>query len=49
MQLLADTMEVAAIIKRDVPDLLNIQCVCHKLALACADACRDLSYIIQES
>ena len=36
---------MAAIIKRDVPDLINIHCVCHRLALACADATKELSYI----
>lgn len=36
---------MAAIIKRDVPDLINIHCVCHRLALACADAAKELSYI----
>lgn len=36
---------MAAIIKRDVPDLINIHCVCHRLALACADASKELSYI----
>ena len=36
---------MAANIKRDVPDLINIHCVCHRLALACADASKELSYI----
>lgn len=36
---------MAAIIKRDVPDLINIHCVCHRLALACAVASKELSYI----
>lgn len=36
---------MAAILKRDVPDLINIHCVCHRLALAHADASKELSYI----
>ena len=36
---------MAAIVKRDVPDLINIHCVCHRLALACADASKELKYI----
>ena len=36
---------MAAILKRDVPDLINIHCVCHRLALACADASKELKYI----
>lgn len=36
---------MAAIIKKDVPDIINIHCVCHRLALACADASKDLKYI----
>ena len=36
---------MAAILKRDVPDLINIHCVCHRLALARADASKELSYI----
>ena len=36
---------MAAIIKREVPDLINIHCVCHRLALACADASKELNYI----
>ena len=35
---------MAAIIKRDVPDLINIHCVCHRLALARADASKELNY-----
>ena len=36
---------MAAIIKREVPDLINIHCVCHRLPLACADASKELNYI----
>lgn len=36
---------MAAIIKREVPDLINIHCVCHSLALVCADASKELNYI----
>ena len=36
---------MAAIIKREVPDLINIHCVCHRLVLACADASKELNYI----
>ena len=36
---------MAAIVKKDVPDLINIHCVCHRLALACADASKELKYI----
>jgi len=34
---------MVAIIKREVPDLINIHCVCHRLALACADASKELN------
>ena len=36
---------MAAIIKREVPDLINTRCVCHRLALACAHASKELNYI----
>ena len=39
------SIAMAAIIKRDVPDLINIHCVCHRLALACAAASKELNYI----
>lgn len=34
-----------AIMKKDVPDVLNIHCLCHRIALARKDASKELSYI----
>lgn len=36
---------LAAKLKRDCPQMINIHCVCHKLALACVDADQDLKYV----
>ena len=36
---------VAAKLKREAKMLLNVFCICHRLALACGDANDDISYI----
>ena len=36
---------VAAKLKREAKMLLNVHCICHRLALACGDANDDISYI----
>ena len=36
---------LAAKLRRDCPDMINLHCVCHKLALACADADQELKYV----
>ena len=38
---------VAAKLKADNPTLVNIHCVCHKLALACTDTVAELKFIKQ--
>ncbi|XP_068712958.1 zinc finger protein 862-like [Montipora foliosa] len=37
--------ELAAKIKRDCPHMINLHCVCHKLALACVQADQGLKYV----
>ena len=36
---------VAAKLKREAKLLLNVHCICHRLALACGDANDQISYI----
>ena len=36
---------LAAKLKRDCRHVINIHCVCHRLALACVDAERELKYV----
>ena len=36
---------VAAKLKAIVPSVIVVHCVCHRLALACADSNQELSYI----
>lgn len=36
---------LAAKLKRDCPHMINLHCVCHKLALACVDADQALKYV----
>lgn len=36
---------LAAKLRQDCPDMINLHCVCHKLALACADADQELKYV----
>ncbi|KAL9977260.1 hypothetical protein ACROYT_G014644 [Oculina patagonica] len=36
---------LAAKLRRVCPDMINLHCVCHKLALACADADQELKYV----
>jgi len=38
---------VAALLRQDIPGLINVHCICHKLALACADTKEDLKDINQ--
>ena len=38
---------VPAKLKADIPTLVNIHCVCHKLALACTDTVAELKFIKQ--
>ena len=37
---------MVAHIRKKVPDLVNIHCVCHRLALACVDTCKELTYLL---
>ena len=37
---------MVAHIQKKVPDLVNIHCVCHRLALACVDTCKELTYLL---
>lgn len=39
------TNGVAAQLRKESPLLLNVHCICHRLALACGDANNDVSYI----
>ena len=36
---------MASKLKRENPAMINIHCVCHKLALACRDSNEDIKYI----
>jgi len=36
---------VAALIRRECKLVLNVHCICHRLALACGDANDDVAYI----
>ena len=33
---------VSALLKRDNPRLINVHCICHRLALACGDSSNDI-------
>lgn len=37
---------IVANIQKNVTDLINIHCMCHRLALACVDTCKDLTYLL---
>ena len=37
---------VSAQLRKESPLLLNVHCICHRLALACGDANDDVAYII---
>ena len=37
---------MVAHIRNKVPDLVNMHCVCHQLALACVDTCKELTYLL---
>ena len=41
------TNGVAAKLRSEVKPLINIHCICHRLALACADACDSVTYLTQ--
>jgi len=36
---------MAALLRKDHPGIINIHCICHKLALACADTKTELKDI----
>jgi DNA polymerase III epsilon subunit-like protein len=36
---------VAQKLRNEVPSLINIHCICHRLALACTDTLGDLAYV----
>ena len=38
---------VGAIIKKDIPHLIHIHCIAHKLELAVLDACNKVTYIVK--
>ena len=37
---------VSALLKRDNPRLINVHCICHRLALACGDSNNDIEYVL---
>ena len=37
---------VAAMLKRENPRLINVHCICHRLALACGDSNNELDYML---
>jgi len=37
---------VAALLKRENPRLINIHCICHRLALACGDSNNEVQYML---
>ena len=38
---------VGAIIKKDIPHLIHIYCIAHKLELAVLNACTKVTYIVK--
>ena len=38
---------VAAKLRSEVKSLINVHCICHRLALACADGCDSVTYLQQ--
>ena len=38
---------LGALLKEDVPQLIPVHCICHRLALSCVDTCKDLHKIKQ--
>ena len=36
---------LAALLKEDVPPLVSVHCICHKLVLECVDTNKDLKII----
>ena len=41
------TNGVAAKLRSEIKPLINVHCICHRLALACADACDSVTYLQQ--
>ena len=37
---------VSALLKRENPRLVNVHCVCHRLALACGDSNNEVEYML---
>lgn len=37
---------VAALLKRENPRLINVHCICHRLALACGDSNNEVEYML---
>ena len=37
---------VAALLKRENPRLVNVHCICHRLALACGDSNNEVEYML---
>ena len=43
--MMGKTGGLAARLRKDLPALVNIHCVCHRLALACASSSKEIDYI----
>jgi len=37
---------VSALLKRENPRLINVHCICHRLALACGDSNNEVQYML---
>lgn len=37
---------VSALLKRENPKMINIHCICHRLALACGDSNNEVKYML---
>ena len=37
---------ISALLKRETPSLVNIHCICHRLALACGDSNNKVKYML---
>lgn len=37
---------VSALLKRENPRLINVHCICHRLALACSDSNNEIQYML---
>ena len=38
---------IAAKLRSEIMSLINVHCICHRLALACADVCDSVTYLQQ--